>query len=944
MVTGERDTILTGAGATIRFVDPAVGVPEAAAAALADLAGSGRVIDLGRTLVVVPGARAGRLLLHATLIEASRRRRALEAPTIATVGTMVERAFLPLEGLDPTASRIERRLAWEATLDEADAAVVGPFVPRGHAADATLWRRIAATVVRLEDELHAAERDFDEAAEAVRAAHGDATRLAALEQLAPLARARLAAAGLATPRGARDALIERGAPAFERVVTVGTLELAGAQRRALARCPNVVAIVAARAEHHHRFDAFGAATAAWHDAALPVADESIVTAETPRDVAECGLRFIAERAAECGGLAVDQVALALADADLAEAIVLAGRDAGIDVHVAAGRPFAATPVGRTLAAIAAYRSSRLPEDFAALLRRPAFGRMVAGAMAGAAGGEAEAEGESSDPIAALDEVRQSRLPASLDQPLGGESGAVVRRCVEAVDAWMSSIDRPEGLLGALASLPWDEGDRGAVERLRLAVEAIDAIPPELRRSRDPLELVLEECAALRLPADPRERSVEAIGWLELPFEPAPHVVVLGMNEGCVPEGGAGDSLVPESVRELLGMATRSRRAARDAALLDALLARAPSTRFVVGRRSAEGEPLVPSRLLLRVRGRELARRVARLADRSLALSGARAWRPSAAGTSRFRVPQPPAGAGDLGSMSVTGFRSYLACGTRFWLDRIERLATVDDDPREIPVPDLGTLVHAALRGFAQERALQAITDPETLRRELVARFDAAARDAFGTRTLPAVRLQLDVMRQRFAPFAAWQVAHAAEGWRIHAAELRLPATFALAPEGTAPMRITGQIDRIDLHESRKTWRIIDYKTGDAGSTPRETHRSGKSGTGPWKDLQLPLYREGMRASLAKTLAGSTIELGYVRLPSNPRRAGWCAADFGGEELDEARRVAEGVVLAIRRGEFPLGDPLGWDDPHEDILQTFVFGGDDRERDADGRISGNGGDA
>lgn len=938
MVTNGHATRGTGSGATIRFVDPALGVPVAAAAVLADLAAAGRVIDLGGTLVVVPGARAGRLLLRALVVEASRRSMALEAPTITTVGAMVERAFLPPEGMEPTASRLERRLAWEATLAEADAAVVSPFVPRNHAADGTLWRRIAATVVRLEDELHAAERDFAEAAEAVRAAQGDAARLAALEQLAPQVRSKLAAVGLATPRGARHSMIERGAPAFDRVVTVGTLELAVAQRRALDRCPNVLAIVAARSEHHHRFDAYGAATAAWHDAALPVADESIVTAETPRDVAECGLRFIAERAAERHDLAVDQVAIALADAELGEAIVLAGRDAGIDVHVAAGLPLLATSVGRTLAAIAAYRASRLPEDLAVLLRRPAFGRMVAEKLAG------DGDGDADDPLAALDDVRQARLPASLDQPLGGGSGVAVRRCVEAIDGWMSAIDRPEGIIGALASLPWDEGDRGAVERLRATVAGVAAIAPELRGAWDPLDLVLEECASLSLPADPRERAVEAIGWLELLFEPAPHVVVLGMNEGAVPSGGTGDSLVPESVRELLGMATRSRRAARDAALLDALLVRAPSTRFVVGRRSADGEPLVPSRLLLRLGGRDLARRVSRLADRSLALSGARAWRRAAQGTSRFAVPSPPIGARDVGSMSVTGFRSYLACGTRFWLERIERIESVDDDPREIPVPDLGTLVHAALRGFAQDRALQSIADAEILCRELTARFDAAAREAFGTRPLPAVRLQLDVMRQRFAPFAAWQVAHAAEGWRIHGAELKLPATFAIAPDGAAPMRITGQIDRIDRHESRKAWRIIDYKTGDAGSTPRETHRRGKSGTGPWKDLQLPLYREGMRKSLITAMAGSTIELGYVRLPANPRAAGWCAADFSAEELAEAMEVATGVVLAIRRGDFPLGDPLGWDDPYEDILQTYVFGGDDRHRDEDGSITGNGGDA
>ncbi len=103
-------------------------------------------------------------------------------------------------------------------------------------------------------------------------------------------------------------------------------------------------------------------------------------------------------------------------------------------------------------------------------------------------------------------------------------------------------------------------------------------------------------------------AVELQGWLELLFEDAPHLVVAGFNDGRVPEAIAGDPFLPEALRTKLGLKTNGARLARDAYVLTALDAcRRAGGRLdlLVGKASAIGDPLRPSRLLLQCSDAEL---------------------------------------------------------------------------------------------------------------------------------------------------------------------------------------------------------------------------------------------------------------------------------------------------------------------------------------------------
>ena len=110
--------------------------------------------------------------------------------------------------------------------------------------------------------------------------------------------------------------------------------------------------------------------------------------------------------------------------------------------------------------------------------------------------------------------------------------------------------------------------------------------------------------------------------------------------------------------------------------------------------------------------------------------------------------------------------------------------------------------------------------------------------AFGSKPSPIVRLQLEALTPHLKQFAKEQLALRAEGWKTHDTELLFKGSQLEIPIlGDAPMQVVGKVDRIDVHDTLKSWRLIDYKTSGSSKTVEKSHRT-KAG---WIDLQLPLY-------------------------------------------------------------------------------------------------------
>ncbi|MFB6239970.1 MAG: PD-(D/E)XK nuclease family protein, partial [Gemmatimonadota bacterium] len=434
------------------------------------------------------------------------------------------------------------------------------------------------------------------------------------------------------------------------------------------------------------------------------------------------------------------------------------------------------------------------------------------------------------------------------------------------------------------------------------------------------------------------------GWLELHLDDAPALVLTGIDDASVPEAPGADPFLPDRLRARLGLPDDRFRHGRDAYLLEASLRPREEVHVVVGRESAGGDPLRPSRLLLAAYGEDLARRVTRLfGERE---GGEETGAPPAAGRAAeagdgggegdgaagatspaerggFRSPPEPEIRVDEvpDRLRVNDFRNLLEDPYRFALERLLGLEARGDRDRELGPPGFGALAHGVLHRFGESDA-SASADAERIEDALLGLLEEERRRRYGDDTYPAVRLQVEQLRLRLRHFARWQARRAREGWRIAAVEASPEGGEVAFEVDGEPVWLRGRVDRIDVHEERGEWQLLDYKTGERPESPEKSHRAGRRGDRRWVDLQLPLYRH-LLAGIARRedvpdALGRVREpgLGFVHVSGGGVELS--LADWSEELLREADEAAREAVRRMREGIFRhdparrrtfRGDPL-----------------------------------
>ena len=440
-------------------------------------------------------------------------------------------------------------------------------------------------------------------------------------------------------------------------------------------------------------------------------------------------------------------------------------------------------------------------------------------------------------------------------------------------------------------------------------------------------------------------GVTIMGWLDAGMADERHLILAGFADGSVPEGAVVDPLLTDDLRRRLGMPSSLRRAARDAWILDGILARAQlrrdgvsdgrkraSVSFVVPRRTAVGDPQRPSRFLLRVERGELPGRVSLLfpTDHAPILRPTPSAPSGSSPTLRFPVTPPVPGA-VIASIGVTAFKTYLQCPYLFQLmyDRRLRLRSIDERATELDPRGFGLLVHAAAEAWGREEAAQPRRSEDAAKIELslFEHLDKHVRTHFPKSRASAVRVQIELARRRLARLATLQAEQAREGWRVHAVELAFQVPpFSLPGSNAAPMlpdagglHLTGRIDRVDQHETDGRWRALDYKTAANAVDPRKTHIVGGKAAGreqsDWKDLQLPLYRVLLR-SLPNPIVVAPSDLGYINLAPSVEKSGFVFFRCSVDEAAVAEEVAGAIVARVQAGDFTPSSriPIRPDDP------------------------------
>jgi len=670
------------------------------------------------------------------------------------------------------------------------------------------------------------------------------------------------------------------------------------------------------------------------------------------------------------------LALGVLDAEIVRPLETALRERDVPSYNPEGRERRGDRLHQLLSALASFAHEERFQGLARLVRQPDVLHALC------AGNEAEGARF----LAEWDRVYEQHLPPDLravrTQWRGVDSAG--KDALARLAKWGEELRRgtfPQNVQAVLAQvfqgLRFDLEQAADAEWVAAAeawakclCEVAEAAPlcAALRGREALLDLAIERYARERVFAEKPAGAVELQGWLELIWEAAPHLVVAGLNEGKVPASVSGDLFLPESLRAELGLKTNAQRFAVDAYYLQALaasraarcrshfgdagsqtlfsggpLVRGPSCSdlsgrttalggrldILLGRVSAAGDPLKPSRLLLRCADEELPQRVQFLFREPAPRAGAnvawsRAW--------ALQLPDPSEVALPL-HFPVTGLRKWLDCPLRFYLSRVLKLRAVDSQKVEMDARDFGTLCHAALEAMGREEALRGCTDAARLQRFLREAFDAEMTRIFGRRLSVPLVVQVESARQRLAALAVEQARLHAEGWRIK----RVEWEFEL-PIGSLVFR--GKIDRIDEHEGSGALRVIDYKTSDKAAPPEKVHlvslpkgeefpewrifqSDDEKKPRAWADLQLPVYER----VCAGEFPGRQLRCGYFNLPRALGDTGlslW--EDYSPALAASAWDCAEGVAAAIARREFwPPRELKGHEAERDEFATLFQRG-------------------
>ncbi|MEX1045347.1 MAG: PD-(D/E)XK nuclease family protein, partial [Chthoniobacterales bacterium] len=429
-----------------------------------------------------------------------------------------------------------------------------------------------------------------------------------------------------------------------------------------------------------------------------------------------------------------------------------------------------------------------------------------------------------------------------------------------------------------------------------------------------------------------DHAVEIQGWLEAPWSTASLKIVAGCREGALPSGTYEDAFLPDQAKKRLGLICQEARFARDAYLLSCLVDCGSRVLLGMSRFRSQGEPNRPSRLLFSCSDEELPRRSRRLLRPSLpAKRGERkeSW--------MLRLPHREDDK-PVDAIRVTGFKNYLQCPLRFYLQNVCGIRDFDPEAAEISPRDFGTVMHKVLEEYGHDPASKNLDDPAKIARVFDAKLDEVARRFYGEFIPPVVLVQLESMRARLRSFAPLQAKARAEGWEIIATE-KAVGKRDQHPAKIGPLTLTGTMDRVEVNHGMGLVRVLDYKTFGKATTPAKTHLATKrersdvltaactyqSKPAFWKDLQLPLYRH-LVPHIWEEHRDKEIEVGYVLLPADPDDTGIEMLTMDNDEFGSALQCAEEVASLVSKGVFwppsekvefdNFADWFRWCDPEE----------------------------
>ncbi|MBR6141848.1 MAG: PD-(D/E)XK nuclease family protein [Bacteroidaceae bacterium] len=352
-----------------------------------------------------------------------------------------------------------------------------------------------------------------------------------------------------------------------------------------------------------------------------------------------------------------------------------------------------------------------------------------------------------------------------------------------------------------------------------------------------------------------DRGMQVMGMLEtrcLDFE---HLLLLSVEEGCLPRNTHGSSFIPESLREAFGMTTQRHRIAVYAYYFYRLVQRCEHLTCVYNESTNDGVQHEMSRFLrqmlaetdIPIKTRWLRSEPKPKATQPLVVEKT----PDVMERLRKRYDQSLTD-GEHITLSPSAINTYKACPMQFYINNVLRIRREDDTGEGISADIIGTIFHDTAEFFYEwlqerygtdtitadmlcerkeedklvireviHRTLQQMlhvafdvcwfhpTEDFDRLPELKRRFKSSIFNLQSSIYKGTTLIAHDVLLRYLQALIRYDARHAP--FRIIGAEKERTISLPLREDRGGSVKVGGRIDRIDEMDGRL--RIVDYKTG-----------------------------------------------------------------------------------------------------------------------------------
>lgn len=383
------------------------------------------------------------------------------------------------------------------------------------------------------------------------------------------------------------------------------------------------------------------------------------------------------------------------------------------------------------------------------------------------------------------------------------------------------------LFGLLAAEGVFESNTKEKESLACLLQTINYLE-ELQAQRayisriDTLQKIYQRLAQRRSVAFYGEplQGLQLLGVLETRSLDFTNVIMLSVNEGTLPAGKSGNSLIPLSLKRLYGIPVFEEKDAVYAYNFYRLLQRADEV-WLLYSSDAEGMGKgEPSRFILQIKN-ELAVRHPniKVVEETVAAIN----KPTAQGDSRPPAAKDSKALLRLSEIALKGFsptalNRYRGCPKQFFYSDVLGVRERQEVSEDLEANELGTFIHDTLKDIYlrdSDHIVRAATLENALA-EIGAIIDNNFKDSIlkGRSNEGKNHLYSEVAKMQISHFLKKEIEVLKKGTRIEISlvedEMKIP--LALGPEpGGATASIEGIADRVDIVDGRL--RIADYKSG-----------------------------------------------------------------------------------------------------------------------------------